>query len=81
MNKIVREHYPAAKLPDDLRGELGLDAEVTVTVEQREVQRDLVRDAAREAAIVELLAHRGELAPARSDAAARVRGLRDEWDL
>ena len=33
MNKIVREHYPAAKLPDDLRGKLPLDALVRVLIE------------------------------------------------
>ncbi len=31
MNRIVREHYPASKLPDDLRA--GLDPAVRVRVE------------------------------------------------
>ena len=30
MNKIVREHYPASKLPEDLRE--GVDPQSTVTV-------------------------------------------------
>lgn len=30
MNKIVREHYPASKLPEDLR--VGVDPTATVTV-------------------------------------------------
>lgn len=32
MNKIVREHYPAAKLPADLRTGFGPTDEVTVTI-------------------------------------------------
>lgn len=34
MNKIVREHYPAARLPEDLRAAFGTNARVTVTVEE-----------------------------------------------
>ncbi|MEF3365483.1 hypothetical protein V3H18_02930 [Methylocystis sp. 9N] len=33
MNRIVREHYPAAKLPDDLRDEIGAEKRVTITIE------------------------------------------------
>ncbi len=33
MNRIVKEHYPASKLPEDLREGLAPGAEVTVTVE------------------------------------------------
>jgi hypothetical protein len=32
MNKIVREHYPVSKLPEDLREGLDLAATVIVTV-------------------------------------------------
>lgn len=32
MNRIVREHYPAARLPEELRAGLDLDAHVTVSV-------------------------------------------------
>jgi hypothetical protein len=34
MNKIVREHYPVAKLPEDLREGLDPDAMAVVTVTQ-----------------------------------------------
>ena len=34
MNKIVKEHYPIAKLPEDLRAGLDPGAEVTVIIEQ-----------------------------------------------
>lgn len=33
MNKIVRRHYPAANLPDDLRREVGNVEDVTITIE------------------------------------------------
>jgi hypothetical protein len=32
MNKVVREHYPASKLPDDLREGIDASKDVTVTV-------------------------------------------------
>jgi hypothetical protein len=32
MNKIVREHYPASRLLEDLRKEIGENAKVTVTI-------------------------------------------------
>ena len=34
MNRIVRDHYPASKLPDDLREGIDPGAEVIVTVEE-----------------------------------------------
>lgn len=33
MNRIVREHYPASRLPADLRGEIDPARRVTVTIE------------------------------------------------
>jgi hypothetical protein len=33
MNKIVKEHYPAARLPDDLRAGVDPAATVTITIE------------------------------------------------
>ncbi len=32
MNRIVRENYPVADLPEDLREGFALDAQVTVTI-------------------------------------------------
>ncbi|MEA3533377.1 hypothetical protein [Rhizobium sp. CC-YZS058] len=34
MNKIVREHYPAAKLPEELRQGLDADARVRIVIEE-----------------------------------------------
>lgn len=36
MNRIVREHYPASKLPDELREGIDPDRAVTVTVVEEE---------------------------------------------
>jgi hypothetical protein len=32
MNKIVREHYPASRLPADLRDAIGAAEQVTITI-------------------------------------------------
>lgn len=77
MNKIVREHYPVEKLPEDLRAELGLAQTVTLVIETNDEE---ARSAARTAAIAELLEHRRKLKPSDSDSVERVRKLRDEWD-
>ena len=77
MNKIVREHYPVAKLPKDLRAELGLAQTVTLVIETNDEDS---RSVARAAAIAELLEHRRNLKPSDSDSVERVRKLRDEWD-
>jgi hypothetical protein len=77
MNRIVREHYPVEKLPEDLRAELGLARTAKVVIETED---DQSRSGARAAAIAELLEHRSKLAPSANDSVERVRKLRDEWD-
>lgn len=77
MNKIVREHYPVERLPEDLRAELGLATTVTVTIEPAPERHDQAR---RAAAITELLEHRRRLQPPTEDSVTTVRKLRDEWD-
>lgn len=39
VNKIIREHYPASKLPEDLREGIREDALVTVTIEWEEASQ------------------------------------------
>ena len=72
MNKIVREHYPASELPEDLRAGIAPDARVTVevTVEARSPRLSFrgLFDSLEEQRIAE------------GDPVARVRELRDEWD-
>ena len=79
MNKIVREHYPASKLPDDLRGVVPAGGSVRVTVESqntppkkplRQIMAEV--DAARKS---------GEWKTTTvEEGVARIRELRDEWD-
>ncbi len=77
MNKIVLEHYPASKLPDELRRGLAMEASVRITVEEErpppvfgdEFKRQLME-------VRKNLKHHVTL----EEAVARVRELRDEWD-
>jgi replicative DNA helicase len=72
MNRIVRQHYPAAKLPDDLRGAFDQDDQVTVTVEQEAASVP-------EMSLEEILAiaDRSQLSKAEID--EHLTRLRDEW--
>ena len=77
MNKVVLEHYPASKLPNELRGGIALGASVRVTIEEESQRKPMTRD--------ELLRSLREArAKAKGvtieEAVARVRELRDEWD-
>ncbi|TPK69995.1 hypothetical protein FJ930_20305 [Mesorhizobium sp. B2-4-15] len=76
MNKVILEHYPASKLPDELRSGIALGASVTVTVEE-EAKRPLSREQ-----LLELMQNAQASAPGTSleEAVARVRALRDEWE-
>lgn len=76
MNKVILEHYPASKLPDELREGIALGASVKVTVEE-EVKRPLGRKQ-----LLELMRSAQANAPGTSleEAVARVRALRDEWE-
>lgn len=86
MNKIVREHYPVEKLPEDLRAEVeGLDT-VTVTIDaepEQQAGESRPGKASWPALLERLRALRasGEIEPVTSEeAVARIRALRDEWD-
>jgi hypothetical protein len=78
MNRIVRDHYPASQLPDDLRRELGDATSVRLTIELEEPQGHPA------AAILERarqLRETGRAKPVTSaEAVNRIRKLRDEWD-
>lgn len=76
MNKVVRENFPAAKLPAELRDGISLGASVRVTIEE-EARKPL----SREALLKSLQAARAN-APGvtMEEAVARIRDLRDEWE-
>lgn len=83
MNKIVREHYPVEKLPEDLRALVGTAESVTVELieETPTSLRPLTRD---EAVAMMRQSQREHAARGTSitteEAVRRVRELRDEWD-
>ncbi|MBI4923165.1 MAG: hypothetical protein HY834_15590 [Devosia nanyangense] len=78
MNKVVLEHYPAERLPDDIRRELGGAISVTVTVEEERPQG--VSAAELVAMLKREKAKPGFKSVSIEEATARIRALRDEWD-
>jgi len=74
MNKIVKENYPASKLPDDLR--IGVDptARVTVTVTLEEQRPE------RAPTVEEIWAMRRPPYRTKEEIDADLRAQRDEWD-
>ncbi|MBO9192614.1 hypothetical protein J5277_00705 [Rhizobium sp. 16-449-1b] len=91
MNKIVRDHYPVANLPEDLREGLGDVATVRIVVEPEPSASDttqnddpLLRKGPIEAHELMALRERylalGHPRVTEEEAVARIRELRDEWD-
>lgn len=89
MNRIVREHYPVEKLPEDLRAGLPAGQTVTVTVEKEETQPaadwlpETVLEALRHPKPMTLDEARALIGPRNvspNEAVERIRNLRDEWD-
>lgn len=79
MNKIVKAHYPASKLPVELREGLDPAGHVTVTViEEEEMRKPLTREQLRQ--LIEE-AQRDAKGGTIEDAVARVRALRDEGTI
>jgi hypothetical protein len=74
MNKIVREHYPAAKLPEDLREGVDPQATVTVTVavEERRLEKVMTLE--------EIFSLTGFRRRSKEEIDAEIRRQRDEWD-
>lgn len=83
MNKVVREHYPVEKLPEDLRELVGDARSVTVelTAERVSSLKPLTRD---ELVAMIRLSQKEHAARGTSvtteEAVRRIRELRDEWD-
>lgn len=88
MNKIVREHYPVANLPEDLREGLERDAtvKIVVEVEERRKRDDLGMAERKPIPAKDLMELRrrllsdGRPSVSTEEAVARIRELRDEWD-
>ncbi len=78
MNKIVKEHYPAAKLPEDLREGLDPAQLVTITVAIEEKQSE---PAARKVlTLEEIFALRRPPFRSGEEIDDDLRRQRDEWD-
>jgi hypothetical protein len=74
MNRIIREHYPAAQLPADLRPNDDPTAQVTVTIEVEEQRPQHVPS------LDEIWALRQPPFRTKEEIDADLRQLRDEWD-
>jgi hypothetical protein len=77
VNKIVLEHYPASKLPQELREGIDLAATVKITVEEEAVRKPMNREELRNSLLTARAKAKGVTL---EEAVARVRELRDEWD-
>jgi hypothetical protein len=74
VNKVVRENYPASKLPEDLREGIDPASRVTVTVMEDE------KPAHRVMTLEEIFASRRPPYRSKEEIDAEIRRLRDEWD-
>ncbi|TCQ29710.1 hypothetical protein [Rhizobium sp. PP-CC-3G-465] len=94
MNKIVREYYPAALLPDDLRDGLDGSVHVRIVIETQESLSEsepahppfLPTRTDRSVSGAEMLekirVHKAKYGTTTTEeeAVRRIRDLRDEWD-
>jgi hypothetical protein len=72
MNKLVKQHYPAAKLPEELRVGIDPNAQVTITVEA-ETQPEQIMS------LEEMFAERRDVYASQSEINAHIDAIRDEW--
>ncbi|MGJ0425905.1 MULTISPECIES: hypothetical protein [unclassified Methylocystis] len=72
MNRIVREHYPAAKLPEELRDGIDSNATVTITVEIEPPPEQIL-------SLEEMFALRRDVFMSIRDVDEHVSAMRDEW--
>lgn len=74
MNRIVKEHYPAENLPDDLREGLAPGSQVTVMIVEEEQAPEKIMS------LEELFALRRPPFRSGAEIDADLRRQRDEWD-
>ena len=78
MGRIELKHYPASKLPDELRGEIALNSLVTVTVEETVMGTIPLNGKQLHDFLTSARSHHATLHP--GVGAERIRKLRDEWE-
>jgi hypothetical protein len=74
MNRIVLEHYPASKLPEDLRAGVDPSSTVTVTIVEEEKRPEKVMT------LDEIFALRRPPFRSAEEIDEDLRRQRDEWD-
>lgn len=77
MNKIVRENYPASKLPADLRPTDDPNARVTVTIEE---EPTVEQKPERVMTLEEIFSLKGFRRRSKEKIDEDIRRQRDEWD-
>ena len=73
MNKIIREHYPAAQLPEDLRPNDDPNARVTVIIQEEKTPTRVMT-------LDEIFSQKGFRRRTKQQIDADIRRQRDEWD-
>jgi hypothetical protein len=74
MNRIIRENYPASKLPEDLRDGMDPSSTVTVTIVREEKRSEEVMS------LEEIFSLKGFRRRSATEIDADLRRQRDEWD-
>jgi hypothetical protein len=74
MNRIIREHYPASKLPEDLRAGVDPSSTVTVTIVEEVKRPEKVMT------LEEIFALRRPPFRTAEEIDEDLRRQRDEWD-
>jgi hypothetical protein len=74
MNRIVRQHYPASRLPEDLREGIDPAREVTVTVRVEDAPPEHVMS------LDEIFASGKPRYGSMDEINEHLRSLREEWD-
>ena len=77
MNRIVKEHYPVERLPEELREGLDPQARARVSIEVDMQPQGKLRDILKN---IQERQSRGDWNIATDDPVERIRKLRDEWD-
>ena len=74
MNRIIREHYPASRLPEDLRAGVDPSSTVTVTIVEEDKRPEKVMS------LEEIFALRRPPFRTAEEIDEDLRRQRDEWD-
>jgi hypothetical protein len=73
VNRIVREHYPVGRLPEDLRGDLDLSAKVTITLVQESAPAQVT-------SLDEIFAVADQSRLTKNEIDRHLTALRNEWE-